>query len=78
MISHDPVMALRLQRGATHLHHLGSRAVAEFLAEIARRSGEVHCILEMLREYESRLNLDMMTVTGADRFVRRNLLAVPQ
>ena len=41
----------RLQRGAEHLHRLGPRAMAEFLAELGRRIGGTPACLSLLNEY---------------------------
>ena len=63
----------RLDRGAEHLHRLGARATAEFLAEIARTIGGTPCILQHLAEYERRLTPAMVQAAGADRFPPRPL-----
>jgi hypothetical protein len=60
--------ALRLQRGAEHLRRLGSRAVAEFLAEIGRRYGCEEAILDQLAEWRERLTPANIRAAGADRF----------
>ena len=73
----DPFTALRLQRGAEHLHRLGARATAELLAEVAARIGGMPCVLELLAEYECRLSPAMIRAAGADRFPRQ-LQAVPR
>jgi hypothetical protein len=60
--------ALRLRRGAEHLRRLGSRAVAEFLAEIGRRYGCEEAILDQLAEWRERLTSANIRAAGADRF----------
>jgi hypothetical protein len=72
----DPFIAVRLQRGAEHLHRLGARATAELLAEVGHRIGGTPCILGLLTEYE-RLTPEMLRVTGGDKFPRR-IRAVPR
>lgn len=73
-----PLDRQRLHRGAAHLHTLGPRAVAEFLAEMAQRIGGAPCILDQLAEYERRMNPDFIRVAGAHRFPPRPLRAVPR
>jgi hypothetical protein len=73
----DPLTTIRLQRGAAHLHRLGARATAEFLAEVGSRIGGLPCILSLLTDYERRLTSEMLRATGGDRFPPR-LRAVPQ
>jgi hypothetical protein len=68
---------LRLQRRVEHLHALGPRATAEFLAEIGRRIGGMPCILTTLDEYQHRLTPAMTRRAGDDRFPPRSLRAVP-
>jgi hypothetical protein len=69
---------LRLQRGAEHLHRLGPRATAEFLAEIAERIGGLPATLGLLAEYQYRLSPQMMRASGGgDRFPPR-LVGVPR
>jgi hypothetical protein len=72
-----PCDQLRLQRGATHLHHLGPRCVAKFLAEIAGDVGGMAAVLHQLGEDE-RITLEMGYLVGGDRFPPRPLLAVPR
>ena len=78
MIALDPFTALRLQRGAEHLHALGPRATAELLAEVAQRTGGMPCVLELLAAFEERLTPAMIRAAGADRFPARRLHAVPR
>jgi hypothetical protein len=73
-----PFTALRLQRGAEHLHRLGPRATAELLAEVAERIGGMPAVLELLVEYERRLTPGMLQLTGGDRFPTRKLRMVPR
>jgi hypothetical protein len=51
--------ALRLRRGAEHLHRLGPRAVAEFLAEVGRECRYEAVILDRLDVWRA-LHLDML------------------
>jgi ribosomal 50S subunit-associated protein YjgA (DUF615 family) len=67
MSPHD---RFRLERGAAHLHALGPRAVAEFIAEIANDQACTHAILHRLDEWRARLTPEMLHVTGGDRFAR--------
>jgi hypothetical protein len=46
-----PLDQARLQRGAEHLHRLGPRAMAEFLAELGSRIGGTPACLSLLNEY---------------------------
>jgi hypothetical protein len=78
MIKLSPLDRLRLQRGTEHLTSLGDRAVAEFLAEVGDRTGEMPCILLLLGEYQRRLTPAMMAATGGNRFPPRALQAVPR
>jgi hypothetical protein len=73
----DATTALRLQRGAEHLHRLGARATAEFLAEVAGQIGGMPCILQLLAEYERRLSPEMLRQVGGDRFAPPRLHEVP-
>jgi hypothetical protein len=78
MVHLDTLARLRLQRGAEHLHQLGDRATAEFLAEIADRIGGLPCILGLLGEYEQRLSPQMLRAVGGHRFPSRPLRVVPR
>ena len=62
--------ALRLQRGAEHLHTCGPRAIAEYLAELASLIGGLPAIQKTLREYE-RLDPVKLRRVGGDRFPPR-------
>jgi hypothetical protein len=73
----DPFTALRLQRGAEHLHRLGPRATAEFLAEIAAQIGGMPAVLGLLVEYERRLSPEALRLVGGDRFPPRPLRVAP-
>ena len=77
MIFLHPLARLHLQRRVEHLHALGPRATAEFLAEVGHRIGGMPCILGLLDEYEKRLTPEMIRLTGGDRFPHRQLRAVP-
>jgi hypothetical protein len=70
----DPLMRLRLQRGTEHLHKLGARATAEFLAQVAGQIGGMPAIMSLLAEYECRPA--MVRAAGGDRFPPRPLHAV--
>jgi hypothetical protein len=74
----DPLAAMRLQRGAEHLHRLGARATAELLVEVARRIGGMPCILDLLTEFERRITPGMLRASGGDRFPVRRLQVVPR
>jgi hypothetical protein len=63
----------RLQRGVEHLHRLGARTEAEFLAEVGQRIGGMPAILSLFAEYESRFSPEMIRATGADKLPRRPL-----
>jgi hypothetical protein len=72
----DIFVAVRLERGAEHLHKLGARATAELLAELGNRIGGMPAIIGLLTEYE-RLTPAVLRATGGDRFPRR-IRAVPR
>jgi hypothetical protein len=78
MVHLHPLVRLRLQRGAEHLHLLGPRALAEFLVEIDRRIGGGPCIFGLLAEYQERLSPELLRAVAADRFPKRPLRAVPR
>jgi hypothetical protein len=61
---------LRLQRGAEHLHTLGPRAVAEFLAEIGTHHGCFDDVLARLGVWR-RLSPEVVRIVGGDRFPHR-------
>ena len=73
----NPYTAIRLQRGAEHLHRLGPRAMAELLAELAGSIGGIPAIIGLLAEYERRLSPELLRRVGGDRFPRRYLRVVP-
>ena len=63
----QPLTGLRFEQMVKHLHHLGPRAIAEFLIEIATVTGEPDVIAARLEEY-SRLDPDLVRAVGADTF----------
>ena len=67
MIHLNPLARLRLQRGAEHLHALGARPVAEFLAEIGSRIGGMPAIFALLVEFETRLAPQMIRLASGER-----------
>jgi hypothetical protein len=71
----SPIDNLRLQRGAAHLHQLGARAVAEFLAELASRIGGAPAALSLLNEY-ARLTPGQVRAAGGERIPKRPLHVV--
>lgn len=77
MTNLQPIDRMRLQRGAEHLHRLGSRAIAEALAEVADRIGGMPAILSTLTEYE-RVTPTRLRAAGGDRFPPRQLHVVPR
>ena len=72
-----PLDQARLHRGAEHLHRLGPRAMAEFLAELGNRIGGTPACLSLLNEY-GRLSPGLVRAAGADRPLRSPLSAVPR
>jgi hypothetical protein len=66
----DPIVSVRLQRGAEYLHKLGPRATAELLAEVGNRIGGMPAILAVLGEYQN-LTPQVLRAVGGDRFPRR-------
>jgi hypothetical protein len=78
MVHLDPIIRLRLQRGAEHLHQLGARAQAEFLVEIGARIGGMPAIMGLLGEYQQRLSPQMLRAIGGHRFAARPLRVVPR
>jgi hypothetical protein len=68
---------LRLDNGAEHLHRLGARATAEFLAELAATIGGQPAILRLLAEYQNRLSPKLLRAAGGDRFPPRRPRVVP-
>ena len=67
---------VRLDHGAAHLCHLGERATAEFLAELARRIGGEPAIRGMLAEYAA-LTPGMIRAAGASSLPPHRPRAVP-
>jgi hypothetical protein len=58
----------RLERGAEHLHALGSRSIAEFLDELADMPQTHDRMLPMLDVWRSRRTVEMIRAVGADWF----------
>lgn len=75
MVHLHPLDRLRLERGAEHLHALGARTQAEFLAELAQRIGGMPACLALLAEYEN-LSTRALRAAGGDRFPGRPLRTV--
>jgi hypothetical protein len=57
-----------MRRGSEHLHRLGPRAMAEFLAEIAAAQGCGAELLARLDDWRARLTPELVRAVGADRF----------
>lgn len=57
----------RLQRAAEHLHALGARPMAEFVAELLDTAGADPCLLDRLLDWRQ-LNQAVIRALGADRF----------
>ena len=73
-----PLDQARLHRGAEHLHRLGPRAMAEFLAELGGRvGGGAAACLALLGEY-GRLTPGQVRAAGGDRPLRPPLSVVPR
>ena len=70
-----PLDQLRLQRGAEHLHRCGPRAIAELLADVARRIGGGPAIIAALNDYQQ-ITPALLRATGGDRFPPRPLRQV--
>lgn len=64
---------LRLQRGAEHVHHLGARALAELLAELACDRCDLAGTLDRLDAWRARLTPELVRAAGGDRFAPRPL-----
>ena len=73
----QPLDEPRLRRGAGHLHRLGPRAVAEFLAELGSRIGGTPACLRLLNEY-IHLSPRQVRVARGDHPVQRPLSVVPR
>lgn len=69
--------AQRFRRDCEHLHRLGARVLAEFIAEAALRLDRGNEIRAMLSDY-CRLTPDVAFVVGADRFPPAPLKVVPR
>lgn len=65
--SEGPPPALRMRRGAEHLHHLGARAVSEFLIELALAHGIETDLIARLDEWR-RITPAQVRAAGGDRF----------
>jgi hypothetical protein len=76
MVHLQPLDRLRLERGVLHLHNLGPRAEAEFLAELAGKIGGLPAILGLLAEYQAKLSPAKLRASGGDRFPPRALRRV--
>jgi len=77
---HMPIPHLdraRLDRGAEHLSRLGSRALAEFLAELASTIGGMPATLWLLADYEHRLDPKRLRATGGHRMLPSPIRPVP-
>jgi hypothetical protein len=72
----SPAEADRIHRGAKHLQRLGPRAVAELLLELAAKPCGPAPVLEALDGYR-RLSRHQIIMAGAERPLRRRLVAVP-
>ena len=68
--------ALRLQRGAEHVHCLGARALAELLAELARDRCDLVATLDRLDAWRAGLSPELLRAAGGDRFPPRPLRVV--
>jgi hypothetical protein len=66
----DPQDRFRIESGARHLHQLGARAVAEFLAEGIADGDNLSRLIDRLRRYE-RCSRELLRAAGADRFPPR-------
>ena len=66
MVDLHPIIQLRLQRGAEHLHACGPRVAAELLAEAAARIGGMPAILTLLTEYQQRRGSAATTLQMTD------------
>ncbi len=76
-MTNHPLDQFQLQRGAEHLHRCGPRAVAELLADVARRIGGGPAILAALADYQQ-ITPSMLRATGGDRLPPRPLREVRQ
>jgi hypothetical protein len=69
--------ALRLQRGAEHVHCLGARALAELLAELAGERCDLAATLDRLDAWRVGLSPELLHAVGGDSLPRQPILAVP-
>jgi len=69
--------AVRLRRGAEHVHSLGPRALAELLAELARDQCDLAATLDRLDAWHVGLSPELLHAVGGDSFPRQPILAVP-
>jgi hypothetical protein len=76
MVFLDPHDRFRIERGSEHLHRLGARAIAEFLAEGIADGGDTPSLLNRLQRYQQ-LDPATLRAVGGDQFPPR-LHAVPQ
>jgi hypothetical protein len=67
-------LRLRRQQLARHLHQLGGRATAEFIAEMAERFGPY--VDDRLAAYVRRLNPEILRAAGGDGFPRAPIRVV--
>ena len=59
---------LRVERGSEHLHRLGARVIAEFLAEGVREGDDVGRLITRLERYGP-CSLGLIRALDGDRFV---------
>jgi hypothetical protein len=76
MVFLDPHDRFRIERGSEHLHRLGARAVAEFLAEGIADDDDTLSLLDRLQRYQQ-LDLALLRAVGGDQFAPR-LTVVPR
>jgi hypothetical protein len=70
-----PSWDVQFERGAEHLYQLGTRALAEFLAEHGKDCGCAKALREHLDRWRA-LTPEVVALAGGDRFPPR-LSAVP-
>lgn len=76
MVFLAPLDRLRIERGSAHLHQLGVRAIAEFLAEGIAEGDDTLSLFDRLQRYQH-LDPAILRAVGGDKFPRR-LRAVPR